>query len=419
MHILFFYQYYHTPDCASTGRHYTFLNHLARRHKITLLTTNAWLHKRITSVFDWVPEGIQLIEFDIPYDNSMDISQRLKAFGTYAIQAIRSGIRITDADVVFATSTPLSTAWAGAQVARKLNLPFVFEVRDLWPDFPIQMGAIPFSPIQKFLYRIEEKLYHQAQHIITLSPDMSTHVQTKGIPSSQITTLVNGTDFDLLQTYASHPETLKEEYPILKDKFVVLYAGAFGRANAIPTLRQTMHLLRNAPDIFFVVSGDGYHRPMLEEAAQLLPNVLLLPPLPRHQMLRWFKLANLSLVLFKDLPVLATNSPAKFFDSLGAGTPVIVTNPGWTRQFVELHQCGWYSPPEHPEALAHQIQWLANQPTLTHQAGQRGETIARALFDRQLMAYQLEQILEHAVATPQTLPSMLPLGKATPISESL
>ena len=113
-------------------------------------------------------------------------------------------------------------------------------------------------------------------------------------------------------------------------------------------------------------------------------------------MLAWFKLADLSLVSFIDLPVLAANSPAKFFVSLGAGTPVIVTNPGWTRQFVEEHRCGWYVPPSKAEALAHCLERVLAAPEALAEAGQRGRAVARKDFDRDVLSDQLEAILSRA-----------------------
>ena len=120
-------------------------------------------------------------------------------------------------------------------------------------------------------------------------------------------------------------------------------------------------------------------------------------------MLCWFKLADVSLVSFLDRPVLAANSPAKFFDSLGAGTPVLVTNPGWTKRFVEAYRCGWYTPAEDPAALAQRLEAVLDAPQALADAGRRGAAIARQQFDREAMACDLEAVLLRVAGQPEQM----------------
>lgn len=394
MHILFFYQYYHNADCAATGRHHTLIEHLARRHRVTLLTTNTWYERRITTDFAWVPDDVTLHMFDVPYTNAMGPLRRLSAFVQYAIRSIAAGLRTDPADVIFGSSTPLTAAWAAASVARLRHTPWVFEVRDLWPDFPIQMGALPFGWLQRGAYALEHWLYRTAGHVVTVSPDMTEHVRATGVPSGNVTTLLQGTDFELIER-GNGPDasTLRERFD-LNDRHLVLYAGTFGRANDIPTLLAAARHLRHRRDLVFLFVGDGYHAPTLRAAAAEQDNVVVIPPQPRHRIFAWFRVASVTLVPFIDLPVLATNAPAKFFDSLAAGTPVIVTNPGWTRAWVEEHGCGWYTPPSNPEALAAQIERIFERPDALIDAGRRGAAAAREPFDRREVARRLESILE-------------------------
>ncbi|MFQ5568340.1 MAG: glycosyltransferase family 4 protein [Rhodothermales bacterium] len=393
MRVAVFYQYYHTPDCAADSRHYTFIRHLAQRHQVTLLTTSAWQHRRLSERYPWVPDGVTLHTFDIPYDNTMPERRRVRAFGQYAGNALFRGLRMPRPDVIFGSSTPLTAAWAAHRVAAWRGVPWVFEVRDLWPDFPVQMGAVRHPILKKQLYRLEKRLYASAAHIVALSPDMETHIRGLGIPGEKITTLIHGTDFDLIdQVEDDQRDRLAHQYGLL-GRNVVLYAGRYGRANDIPTLLQAAHRLSHRDDIRFIITGDGYFAPAVRDAAERLPGVTCLPPQPRHEVFSWFKLAHVTLVPFLDLPVLSANSPAKFFDSLGAGTPVIVTNPGWTRRFVEEHRCGWYVPPSNPEALAQRLERVLADPAGLKAAGLRGSDVARRHFDRAVLAGRLEDIL--------------------------
>lgn len=393
MHIAIFYQYYNNPDNAATARHYTFLQRWAQRHTVTLITTRTWYDQRITRSFEWVPANVNLVMLDVPYENRMGRWQRLRAFQGYATGAWWAGLRMPRPDVVFGTSTPLTAAWVADRVARWHRVPWVFEVRDLWPDFPIQMGAVRSRWLRQRLYALEQRLYRSAAHLIPLSPDMQAHLVRQSIPPEKLTVLVNGTDFPLLDAIPDAEVMALRQTHGLTGKHVVLYGGTFGRANDIPTLLAAAERLRDREDLRFVLAGQGFFAEAVTAAAQRLPNLVALPPQPRPRMLAWCRLADLALVPFIDLPVLAANSPAKLFDSLGAGTPVIVTNDGWTRQLVEAHRCGWYVPASDPTSLAHRIEQVLHNPAPLAEAGRNGARLARQQFDRTAMADQLEAIL--------------------------
>ena len=331
----------------------------------------------------------------------MGTRQRLAAFAQYASRATLKALRLPRPDVILGSSTPLTAAWAAAKTARLRNVPWVFEVRDIWPDFPIQMGAINNPWMQRRLYSMERKLYASAAHIIPLSPDMAAHIASFGHSTERITTLLNGTDLPLAQA-VDHTDVyaLRQQHG-LGERHVILYAGTWGRANAIPALLRTAETLQHRQDLVFVFLGDGYYAEAVREAAQKYANVYVAPPQPRHRIFDWFSLASLSLVSFLNLPVLSANSPAKFFDSLAVGTPVLVTNPGWTRSFIEEHGCGWYAPASEPGALSNCIESIFEEPTELLRAGANGKAAAGTFFDRRAMADTLAQILYSSAQTPR------------------
>ena len=397
MHIALLNQHHHNPDCPATCRHYTFMQELVRRHKISLVTSDGWRKTRVTYNHYWVPEGVELHECLAPYSNKMGVRKRLKAFAGFAGSAFKKTMQLQKPDVLWAVSTPLSTPWVAAQAAKLRGVPWVFEVQDLWPSFPIQMGAVQNSWLQQRLYTMERSLYESASHIITLSPDMTSYVAGLGIPKEKITTNYNGTDLDMVDAVQEQEvEDLRQKYN-LHGKQVVLYAGTFGRANSMPTLMQTIQSMASDQSITFVFTGNGYYEQQLKELAAQTPNLLLLSPQPRPDVFKLFKLADVSLVPFNDLPVLASNSPAKFYDSLACGTPVIVTNPGWTKAFVEKYSCGWYSPAEQPELLAQTLREVLGATQQLQAASVNGASIARKLFDRQQLVLQVEEVLEKVV----------------------
>lgn len=397
MHIAVFSQYHTNPDCPATSRHYSLLAQLAQTHRITLITTRTWERQRLTQEFPWVPAGVELRAAEVPYENRMGVARRAVAFGQYAAYALREGLRMDKPDVIWGISTPLTAAWAAAQVARWRRVPWVFEVQDLWPAFPIAMGAVPSRLAQRSLYALERNLYHSARHILPLSPDMTDYVRQQGVAEHKVTTVLNGTDFDLAaRATEAAVAALRQEWGLMGRR-VVLYAGTFGRANDIPLLiNAAIQLAPHCPEVVWLFMGHGFYDAELAQAAARYPFIRILPPQPRHSVFAWFRLADVSVAPFLGLPVLDANSPAKFYDSLAVGTPVIVTNPGWTKALVEQHQCGWYSPASNAPALADRLTTLFRNPEQLLAAGEQGRQLARAEFDRQQIGAVMQRVLAQA-----------------------
>ncbi|UOQ54583.1 glycosyltransferase family 4 protein [Hymenobacter cellulosivorans] len=395
MHIAVFSQYHTNPDCPATSRHYSLLAHLAKSHRVTLITTRTWEAQRLTQAYPWLPEGVEMRAAEVPYENKMGVARRVLSFGQYAAYAVREGLKLERPDVIWGISTPLTAAWAAAQVAKRRGVPWVFEVQDLWPSFPIAMGAVPTRWAQNRLFALEKSLYHSARHILPLSPDMTRYVENRGIAPSKITTVLNGTDLDLAALATPENVAKLRAESGLEGKQVILYAGTFGRANDIPTLVAAAEALALAqPGVAWLFMGLGFHEPLVRAAARRCPAIRLVPPQPRHAVFSWFKLADISVVSFLDLPVLDANSPAKFYDSLAVGTPVVVTNQGWTKQLVEQQACGWYAPAGNAPALQQLLTDVLAQPQLLIETGRRGQQAAATQFNRQRIAQTIQEILE-------------------------
>ncbi|GAA4366379.1 hypothetical protein GCM10023185_37450 [Hymenobacter saemangeumensis] len=398
MHIAVFSQYHTNPDCPATSRHYALLAHIAKTHRVTLLTTQAWAGQRLTKEFDWVPAGVELRVADVAYNNKMGPARRALAFAQYAAWAVREGLRIDKPDVIWGISTPLTAAWAAARVAQWRRVPWVFEVQDLWPSFPIAMGAVPTAFARQQLYNLEKRLYASARHIIPLSPDMTRYVTDLGIAEQKVTTVLNGTDLELAaRATPARVEALRQEQGLL-GKRVILYAGTFGRANDIPTLVEAAErMVAQDADCVWLFLGHGFYQPLIADTAQRWPGrIRLVGGQPRHAVFSWFALADVAVVSFLELPVLDANSPAKLYDSLAVGTPVVVTNQGWTKELVEREACGWFVPAGQASALVARLQQLLNEPGELQAAGQRGQQLARRAFDRQQLARVVQSILEDA-----------------------
>ncbi len=396
MRIAVFLQYYHTPDCPTAGRPHALVERLGRDHDVTVLTTRAWEKTRKAHRFPWAPPGVDLVRFDVPYDNTMSAPRRLGAFLRYAARALRHGLQMPRPDLILGSSTPLTAAAAAGTVARLRGVPWIFEVRDLWPAFPIQMGAVPNCGLHGLLRWGEAALYRSAAQVVTLSTDMEQHVRTRA-PGASVATVEYGADFTRIDEISPKRRAEISERFDLDRRFLVLYAGTFGRANAIPTLLDAARrLVAERSDVLVAFAGQGHHASTIERTARWHEAIRRLPPLSYPDTLALFTHADLSLVSFVDRPVLAANSPGKFFDSLATGTPVVVTNPGWTKRFVERHGCGWFVHPESPGALANCIRTALASPDALAAMGRTAHDLARDRFARTTLMNRYAHLVARA-----------------------
>jgi len=409
VHIVVFHQHYTAPEGPHGARHYALLEHWRHRHEVTLLSAayNA------PSAHHWprVPQGVRHVRIRAPYRNQMGQAARAVSFVRYAAGAVAQGLRIPRPDIIVGVSSPLFSAAAGAAVAAFREVPFVLDMKDIWPDFPVQMGAMP-RPLARGLYALERALYRRSAHVVTLSPDMTDHVVAHDVSAAQVTTLYNGTDPRYVEaSRAVDLDALRRRHGLV-EKRVVLYAGSFGRANNLPLLlRLAEHLA--GTDSVLVCIGEGYGQDALRTAAERLPSLRLLPPVAHTDVYAWFRLADLSLVAFLPLRVLGTTSPAKLFDSLACGTPVVIFNDGWMRTLVEQTGCGFFVGEPDPEACARHVAALLGDSERLVAAGARAADLYAAdyaqMFDRDRHAARYEALFgDVAPISPATEPASSP-----------
>jgi glycosyltransferase involved in cell wall biosynthesis len=299
---------------------------------------------------------------------------------------------------VFASSTPLSIGIPGLLTARLRGAPFVFELRDLWPDVPIAIGALRSGPLIVAARALEDLLYRGAARIVVLSEASRDALLARGVPAAKLVFVPNACDLDLFS-----PDVVDADFRPrhgLEGRFVALYTGAMGRANGLDQLVDAAIALRAAgrDDVALVAVGDGGRRPRLEARVRELglDNLLVLPPLPKRRLAGVVGAADVTLTLFAPDPVFETNSPNKFFDSLAAGRPVIVNLDGWLRRVVEDARAGVYVPAGDGQALAAALAALADEPALVASMAASARRLAEGDFDRDVMAGRLCAALESA-----------------------
>lgn len=405
MRILYIHQYFRTRDGAGSTRSYEFARLLQQKgYNITFVTTDVnmkgltpyadsgWFHKyRIDS--------LEVIAVKLSYSNYMSYPRRIWSFFLFMLFAclyvVKNGKKF---DLIYATSTPLTVAIPALLGKFLRRRRYVFEVRDLWPEAPVQMGAIKKKWLIRALYALENMAYTHADHIIALSPGIREGILSKGIPDNKVAMIPNSCDIELFENGKDDAqiEHYRQKYG-LAGKFVVLHAGTIGRANGLKYVIDAAEQLkmRGAEDIVFLLVGDGGDKPNLEEeiCRLKLTNVILTGQIPKKHIPIVYALSDLTITTFLPLPILATNSPNKFFDSLAAGRPVIVNSLGWTKELVENEQAGFYVDANDPSQLAELLIKQRHHKPLLKQMGENARELAKKLFDRKKLVEDLDQIL--------------------------
>ncbi|WP_224414862.1 glycosyltransferase family 4 protein [Modicisalibacter tunisiensis] len=399
MDIIYLHQYFNTPSMQGSTRSYEMARRLVRRgHRVRMITS--W--REAGGKRDWSithEDGIEVHWLPVPYDNSMGYRQRLQAFFRFAWHAGRRASRLPG-DVLLATSTPLTIALPAVYASRSRDMPMVFEVRDLWPEMPIAIGALR-HPLSIFLARrLERFAYYHAERVVALSPGMRDGVIETGYPPSQITVIPNSCDLELFAPDPSAGERFRALHPELGDDPFLLYAGTLGRVNGVEYLVHLAHALRKRRTRFkCVIIGAGSEARALHEIAMRLgvldDNLFLYPPRTKQEIVDAFAAADMAASCFIDLPEMEKNSANKFFDALASGTPVAINYGGWQADLLNETGAGLVLSRDPVVAAGQLDDWFGDAEQHAG-AGEAALTLARSRFSRDRLAEELEAVLQEA-----------------------
>ena len=401
MKIIYLHQYFRTPRMSGgTGSYEMARRLVAYGHEVHMITSD----RRGSVSGRWYrtqDSGIQVHWLPVPYENKMPYPARLRAFFRFAIKAALYASRIR-ADVIFASSTPLTIALPAVCAAKIQKAPLVFEVRDLWPELPIAVGALkgPLIPLARLLERFA---YHNSLQIVALSPGMKEGVVRAGYPAHRVHVIPNSCDLDLFQVPVQTGIYFRNRYQWLGERPLVLYAGTFGRINGVRYLVQLAFETRKlAPEVRFLAAGDGYERELVKTFARDLGvldrNFFMFPPMSKANMPALFAAATISTSLCIDLPELRSNSASKFFDSLAAGRPIAINYQGWQADLIRETGAGLVLPTNDLPCAAQQLARVIFDKEWIARAGSAALQLARNRFDRDQLAKQLEEVLLRSVS---------------------
>src|SRR5690554_5867884 len=393
MHILYIHQYFLTPQEPGGTRSYWVAQELIKNgHQVTMLTSSTKFQEEIKNVNI---DGINVIYIKEDYDQNMSVARRLKAFVNFMYKASRIGVQQKNIDLVIATSTPLTIGVPALVIKWLKKTPYVFEVRDLWPEVPIQMGAFKNPLIIGLTRWLEKTIYKNAEHVIALSPGMQDGV-VKYIPIEKTSMIPNMSKIDEFWPREKDYELMKK-IGLNNDCLKVIHFGSLGEANGIDSIIESAHLLKGEKLQFLFLGGELKKSEKQKLSELQIDNVILHERTPMELTSAIVNCCDISLVSFKNLPILYTNSPNKLFDSLSAGKPIIVNSAGWTKDLVEKNECGFYYNPNKPQDLADKLIALINKKEELEKMGQKSRKLAEQKYDKSILVKQFTRIVNKIV----------------------
>lgn len=395
MRVLYFHQHFSTPKGAAGIRSYQMARRLVEQgHQVTMVCgsynggqtglAGAFVGGKRTGNVD----GIDVIEFDLAYANSDGFVKRAGIFLKFALKSI--GIALTqNYDVVFATTTPLTAGIPGIFARWLRGKPFVFEVRDLWPELPKAMGVIK-NPIVLFAMScLEWMSYRSAHRCIGLAPGIADGIANRGVSRAKITAIPNGCDLSIFEAY----ERSWRPAGVRQEDLMAVFTGTHGMANGLDAALDAAVELkkRGRDDIKLVLIGQGKLKPALQVRAQQLglANVIFHDPVDKKALAGLMAGADLGMQLLANVPAFYYGtSPNKFFDYIASGLPVLNNYPGWLANYIKQEQCGFAVAPENPGAFADALEQAANDRPALKRMGERAKQLAKTQFNRDILAEQ-------------------------------
>jgi glycosyltransferase involved in cell wall biosynthesis len=332
--VLYLHQYFNTNSGSSGTRSYEFAKFLSENGiKVSIITGT-----KLDKVYN-ENDDFYVYSTETKYNNRMSKWRRILAFLDYNFKALLKGLKTDEIDIIFATSTPLTIGLPAVLISKLKRKKLIFEVRDVWPDVPIELGYIKNKFLIKVLKAFELWIYKNAKHIIVLSKGMYENLIAKGIERSKLTIIENMANLYLYNGI----EDIKKDCSLI-NKFVCIHPGTMGHVNGLDFLldvaKRTLALDK---DIVFLLIGEGNKKVHLKRRveAEALTNVIIKDSLPKNEIAGVIKSSDIGIMCVDNqYKILQDNSANKFFDFLAAGLPVLINYGGWQKEVIENSNCG-------------------------------------------------------------------------------
>lgn len=431
MRIVYVSQYFPPEMGAPAARVYELAKEWVRRgHEVTVLTAFAHhptgekaARDRAVLTRRETVDGIRVLRTYVYAAPNQGTARRMLSYASFALSALVIGrLRLPRPDVLIATSPQLLCGLAGYGLARAFRVPFVFEVRDLWPESILAVDAMADGPFIRTLKGVARFLYHHCEQVVTVGEGYAREIaDLYGVARERISVIPNGIDTALF-TPLPRANAVRQQCG-WGDRFVVMYVGTHGMAHGLHHVLEAAKLLRGEPDKLFVFVGEGAEKANLRRQAKAwgLANVQFIDQQPRGQIPMFYAACDLGLVTLRKAPLWRGVLPSKLFEYLGMERPVLIAVDGEARKIVETAAAGEYVPPDDAQALAQVTRRLSQDRTRLAAMGQRGRQYVIQHYDRQVLAAEYLEILDRVAGRTQASASpgkqhWLPKGSCSPAS---
>jgi glycosyltransferase involved in cell wall biosynthesis len=411
MHILYIHQHFATPAGSTGTRSYEFARRWVKAgHKVTLIAghydigglqvSGALCQKQNI-------EGINVVVVGTKYSNKQSYLRRITSFLSFCLLSIYAGLRTKGVDVIYASSTPLTVGITAIVIKWAKHIPFIFEVRDQWPEIPIELGIITNRFLIKTLLWLERTIYKNCSSIVALSPGQADGIRKVLTPDSRnrglteeksITVIPNSCDIDMFRPDIDG-SAIRQRMG-WGDKFVLLHTGAMGKVNGLDFVINAAERLKEHSDIMFALIGDGNQKPFLESRIKklALTNVEILSSVPKQELPEFYSAADMGLVIIGNFPIIEHNSANKFFDSLSAGKPVLLNYSGWQRKILEENAAGFGCDLCNLDQFVKKVLHLNSHRKQIEQMGQNARRVAVEKFNRDDLAKQALELTSSVIS---------------------
>lgn len=351
MKILYIHQYFKFPYESGGTRSFDLANAFLKEGitiEVISSTSNPEFKKK-KGWFSLKKNGITVNYIYLPYSNELNTIQRVRAFLKFTWHTTIKILKVKG-DLILATSTPL-TIGIPAVIKRILHkTPFIFEVRDVWPEAAIAIGAIKCYITKKILYCLEKLIYFQSSAIVPLSSDMKESILNRfpKLNNKPVIVIENISELNRFGKYNIKNSIIKETLGFLP-RFTVLYAGTFGKVNGIDYVIELAKKTKKLDDsLVYILIGNGAEKQIIKNKAKELglldKNVFIIDPVPKEMLAQWYFEADIGSSFVIPIKELWYNSANKFFDSLAAGRPILINYEGWQKKIIIENNIGFVFP---------------------------------------------------------------------------
>jgi len=386
MKILLIHQYFKTPEEGSGIRSFHLAQSLSKGgHELIILSG----HNHISGIRQF--DGFQVRYFKIPYANEFGFFRRSISFFKFVLACQSYLKEHPKADYQYIMSTPLTTGFIGLYGLRKFRIPYFFEVGDLWPEAPVQLGFLKNPLLKAYFYRLEKKIYQKSSYIIALSPSIASYIREKIGSSVPILIVPNMADCDFFTFDEIEGKFFNKQNP-----FQIAYTGALGYANQVSYFLDLASVCyqRGTPVLFHIM-GEGAEYDQILKRSKNIPNVLMHTYGSKAKVKNLLDQCDAVYVSYRKVSVLNTGSPNKLFDGLAAGKIIFLTVDGWMKELVKEADCGFSYNPDTPESARTLIEDLINQPDRIFGMKRNARKLAEERFSVEICTGQLIQVIEN------------------------